>query len=142
MACLPGILGTPSVLAMPDILTMPDILAMPGALAMPGVLGVPSISGVLAMPGVLGVFDVPGVSGEGVLKWAEDEVHEGIGADLALGTAEMVIPASVVFINAALTVFWIFRVHDGWVRESAEAYADRLIHAYLGQQCKEPSAAA
>lgn len=68
-------------------------------------------------------------------------VGAGSGAALAWGTAQMVVPASVAFINAALTVFWILRVHDGWVRESAEAYADRLIHAYLGRQCKEPSAA-
>ena len=65
-----------------------------------------------------------------------------IGAALSFGTSQMIVPASVVFINSALIVFWIIRVNDGWVRDSAEAYADRLIHAYLGQKYKEPCAAA
>jgi hypothetical protein len=69
-------------------------------------------------------------------------IGAGVGTALTWGIADMVVPATVTLVNAALASLWILRVNDGWVKEAAEAYADRLIRAYLAKPEADSNAAA
>jgi hypothetical protein len=69
-------------------------------------------------------------------------IGAGIGAALTWGISDMVVPATVTLLNAALASLWILRVNDDWVKEAAEAYADRLVRAYLAKPEANSNAAA
>jgi len=65
-----------------------------------------------------------------------------IGMSLDWATAGMAVPLVVTAINAMLLAFWSLRVNDNWVKEAADAYADRLVRAFLTQKQEKTSAAA
>jgi hypothetical protein len=69
-------------------------------------------------------------------------IGAGIGTALTWGASEMLIPAIVTLLNAALVSLWILRVNASWVKEAAETYADRLARAYLATQEANSNAAA
>ena len=52
------------------------------------------------------------------------------------------VGVTVTLVDAALLSWWLFRIDDDWVRVAAEAYADRLVKAYLGLKSEKASAAA
>ena len=54
------------------------------------------------------------------------------GGFIASDTETVVLAAAVTLIDAALLTWWVFRINEDWVRAAAEAYADRLVKAYLG----------
>lgn len=61
---------------------------------------------------------------------------------LELGTPGMVVPATAAVINATLLGLWMRVVNERWVRQAAEAYADRLLRAFLAaSQASQPVAA-
>ena len=65
-----------------------------------------------------------------------------VGMAVATDTASVVMASAVIFLDACLVTWWLFRVSDEWVRLAADAYADRLMRAYLGQKPEKQTAAA
>lgn len=72
-----------------------------------------------------------GMRAAGVAASVVGSAGAGIAAALAWGTEAMVVPIAILALNAALLSLWSLRVDDRWVRDAAEAYADRLLRAYL-----------
>lgn len=64
------------------------------------------------------------------------------GGFIASDTETMVQAAAVTLIDTALLTWWLFRINEDWVRVAAEAYADRLVKAYLGLKPEKAVAAA
>jgi len=72
-----------------------------------------------------------GMRTAGVVIAVVGAIGAGICAALTWGTGEMVVPSAVTVLDNGLASLWFLRVKDGWVKEAAEAYADRLVRAYL-----------
>lgn len=65
-----------------------------------------------------------------------------VGALIPIDTETMVLATAITLIDTALLTWWLFRINEGWVRDAAEAYADRLVKAYLGLKSEKAVAAA
>lgn len=83
-----------------------------------------------------------GMRAAGVAASIIGSAGAGIAAALAWGTEAMVIPGAILTINAAVLSLWSLRVNEHWVREAAEAYADRLLRTYLATVQADAGAAA
>ena len=83
-----------------------------------------------------------GMRAAGMVIAISGAVGAGIGTTLAWGSGELVVSATVMLLDAALATLWILRVNDEWVKEAAEAYADRLVRAYLSRAEANSNAAA
>lgn len=64
------------------------------------------------------------------------------GAAFASDITTTVLAVAVTLIDTTLLTLWLVRVNDDWVRVAAEAYADRLVKAYLGLNPEKASVAA
>ena len=58
-------------------------------------------------------------------------IGAGIAAEWHWMTDAMAVPAIAMILNATLTSIWLLRVTEPWVKVTADAYADRLVRAFL-----------
>jgi hypothetical protein len=83
-----------------------------------------------------------GMRSAGIVVALTGLMGAGIGAALVWGTTAMVVPTIVTMVNVALASLWILRVNDRWVKDAGEAFADRLVRAYLVKMEPSSNAAA
>lgn len=72
-----------------------------------------------------------GMRPAGILIAVLGVLGAGVGVGLTWGTETVIIPVVVTVLNVALTSLWLLRVNEHWVKQAADAYADRLVRAYL-----------
>jgi len=63
-------------------------------------------------------------------------VGAGIAAEWYWKTGAMTVPMIVMVLNAILASMWLLRVSEPWVKVAADAYADRLVRAFLVTEVK------
>ena len=68
-------------------------------------------------------------------------VGAGIAAEWYWKTGAMTFPVIVMVLNAILASMWLLRVTEPWVKVAADAYADRLVRAFLVTEVKSDKSA-